>query len=185
MKPAAPPSAFVTVIAWISLGLGGLSLAAALLKLALLPLVRLALDDMVEVESHFSDAGMATVIAGMFTLLVWATAITAALSAAAVAAGIGLLRRREWGRVLFQWLLVAGAALAWLALWPLDSYVDMLAAPMRMNAEFYPNPGLEDSLRVLRLGLAVVGVLLAGAVTAVHLWLVRRLASPSVRDEFG
>lgn len=179
MNPPAPPSSFVTVMAWVCLGLGVLSLGTALLKLAMMPMMRLLMAEAMQV-----DPGAAGMMQALWPLLVWATLITALLSAGAVAAGVGLLRRREWGRRLFQALLLAGIVLAWAALLPLDSYLAILAAPLHAQADALGTLDVSESLAVLRLGLLITGLLLAIAVTGVHAWLMRKMASAAIRAEF-
>jgi hypothetical protein len=97
------------------------------------------------------------------------TALTLALSVLVVLAGIGLLRKRQWGRRLAMAVAVAG--LGWM----------VAAYPVSMRMAQIRTSKLPAVLGPL---LAVFNSVVALAMVLVLLWLVRTLLRPEIKQQY-
>lgn len=173
VPPSAAPgrgSAFVTVTAALSLGLGALGLASGLLQalmLAVLPAPALL--------APFEQGGMPLppVLHALLVHLPMLNLAATAVSGVLMLLAWGLLRRREWGRRGFIALLVLAA----LANFALPVWLPGLATPVA---------GLDDPLLArLRQAVRLAFWLAALAVAGIHAWIVWKLGQPAIRAEFG
>src|SRR5438876_12299934 len=101
----APPSSFVTVTAWVFIGLGAFSTIGGALQIVMttfLPFNQLdtALHDPA-VASHIPPAARV-----MFAHFQAIAVVSFLLSLTMLIASVGLLRRRNWARRLFVALLI-------------------------------------------------------------------------------
>jgi hypothetical protein len=100
-------------------------------------------------------------------------------SATALVSSIGLLKRRNWGRLMFIGILIL--AIAWnlvglvLTLWSFP-----LVPPMPEHAP----SDLRDGFRTMWIAMIVISVAIAIAVSALLGWLAKRLTSPEIKREF-
>jgi len=157
----APRSRLITMVAWLSIVLCALcALTCVVDTLALA-----AMADNEGLQAALGDPSMAGLVSPELAAVVrsgavvpWFAVVTAACIAGLVVS-IALLRRREWGRRLFVWLVLAAIPLTWAG---------------AIAAQALGWPAL----------LVVVSYLFAVVVTGVHLWLVRELNRDTVRAEF-
>jgi len=183
MRPASPTasgSAFVTVMAKVSIVVGaGATLYAALQVLAALLILRGE-----EVARFLDFVATQPVPASVLWVLSHITTLTVAfllVSAAFLAVSVGLLRRRMWawwGFVLFM-VLGALANFAGIAMINLVfSWIDRLP----QTPDTAPLLSELASLHAMSLTMAWVTAIAFGALHALIVW---QLCRPAVRAEFG
>jgi len=172
-------SRFITVLAWIFIVIGGF--AAFTSGIQTLMLAFFPLGQMAE-TMQTSHAGQ-TAPSWLFTILSYAPFITAAyfaLTAFVFAAAIGLLKRRNWARIAFVWIMVLGIVwnLAGLAI-PLFGFPTFLLSMENTSPDVAEGLGfLRNAMFVFMGGMALLFTLLFG-------WIIRTLLSPRIRAEFG
>lgn len=174
-------STFVTVLAYLAIVLSGFAMVVAVLQHRMVTMAPYAeaMDRAVR-DSTFVTAAPP---AWRFLLAHFRTLTLLGLAAGATTfvTSIGLLRRRNWARVVFVLLLVAGIACAVGLLFLQDAMMpDVTAAIARNPALEQARGDVADAARALRRFLVAVAV---GAV-GLFGWLIARLLSPGIRTEF-
>lgn len=102
------------------------------------------------------------------------------MSGAFLAASVGLLKRYEWGRLLFIFFMVAGATANFLGVWLLAAVFDWLQSlPVSTEAAY-----LQAELAQLRVTLLATTAGSAIVFAALHGWIVYQLCTRAVRSEF-
>jgi hypothetical protein len=114
--------------------------------------------------------------------LPWVTGAGLILAVALLVAAVGLLMRHEWARRAFIGLVVVAIAANLASLWLQHEFVQSLVdATMRDNRLPIAAVGVFG-------GFATAAKVLSGVVTLVACgllaWVIRRLMSPKVRQEF-
>lgn len=174
-------STFVTVLAWVFIGLAGFVTLISILQNIMLQLVfapAMAQAHLPPMAGPLPEAS-----AWMLGHIAWFFRLILVLSATLLAASIGLLLRRNWARLLFITMLVLGIAyqafgvvMQW---WVLGSMTDTMLPPPNAPADVMH--GMQAMMIVMR----VFGVLFAVAISALFAWLIYRLTRPGVLAEFG
>jgi len=189
--PASPTSAaspergarsFVTVLAWITLGLGALGVAYGLLQMliaALMPadsylrLVDPLGTGQVQLPSllrwsleHNLEIGIAEAI--LSALMAWL--------------GLGLLRRWEWARMGFIVYLGLGTLLTFGGIWYVPALMD---ASLSMQAGLLaPGQPIPPELAGMKTLMTIFSVVVALVFTALHGGIIWKLCTPAVRNQF-
>ena len=168
-------STFVTVVALVFIILAGMAtlmtLAQNVLILFLLP--------MEEMQYDGSEAAQTPELPPFFSFFMrhphlWFQACFL-VSLVALISAVGLFRRRNWGRLLFVGVLAFGIV------WCLGSLV------LVYWVFFDPAYGGMENDHSIQAAFMVIGALTAVfalAVSSVFAWLIRRLVSGEVREEF-
>ena len=164
-------SRFVTFVAWLFVFLGAFACEWAVIQNA-------------------THASWATQLAGekgltglLCRYLPWVFSCAIALSLAIVACAFGLLRRVEWARRVFIGLLMVAIGVDLASLWLQQEFVHLLVDPALR--------GLSMSQQAAEVfgGMLAAARLLAGVITLVAsfvlVMIIRRLMSPSIRQEFA
>lgn len=113
----------------------------------------------------------------------WAMGGSALLALALGAGAVGLLLRLEWARRLFMAALVLMLAGQLLGLWLQHEFVSVLVqSTLAMVPLPAPAAGVFGGLA---LAAQILSWLLSLAAAAAMLWVLRRLGSDSVRQEFA
>lgn len=171
-------SLFVTVTAWVFIGLG---LAAAVLAViqnaAVASLLPGSLADSLQTQP------LPLVTRMLVTYMPWVVGAGLALSLATLASSVGLLLRLEWARRAFIGVLALAIVANLLGLWlqheVVQSLVDVtlqrVALPAQAAGVF---GGFVTAARTMALVMTLVACGLLG-------WIIRRLMSPLVRQEFA
>lgn len=184
IAPATAParSTFVTVVGLLFAILGGLSVLGAVLQNVVFATI-LAKPEMQQMMKQFEGPGYPWYTAFMFEhlqllLLGFLVAATCCLVGA-----IGLLLRKNWGRVLF--IGVMAIAIAWNLL-GLVTAVALFSALPDYLTRFFPRGGkVPPVLDVFWKAVNGVNALLAIAFMVLFAWIIQRLTSPRIRSEFG
>ena len=168
-------SVFVTGTAWVFIVLAVLTSLSALVQNAaassLMPGVQLATDRM-------------PLLTGLLIgYLPWVVGTGFVMSLATLASAIGLLMRLDWARRSFIGLLVVAICANLLGLWlqqevvqsVVSSTLSSVAIPQQALGVF---GGFVTAARVMAVLMTLVGCALLG-------WIIRRLMSATVRQEFA
>jgi hypothetical protein len=180
-EPALPRSPFVTIVAGVFIAVSGLALAVAVAqyRIATMEAYRVTLDRAVH-DSAFASVAPP---AWRFLLAHYRTIALAGLATGAVTlvASVGLLRRRNWARVLFVGLLSLGLAAMVASVFLRDAMIPDLSAVMARDSTLEQARGdLAAASRAMRSVFAGLALGIAGLFG----WLIARFVSPGVRAEF-
>ncbi len=194
-------SMFVTVLAWIFIGLSAFATLMLLLESLMLPLM---LAPMLHQPSAIAPmaANLSPVAGWLFShveALCYALLTIALLH---LAAAIGLLRRKDWGRRIFLYLLgfdmlyqLAAAAMQWWIVPPMQHAMMQMqfgpGAPGLFPTNVQPPPmppeqqammlSMMDSMMAVT---RVFGVIAAIVFICVFGWIIKRLCNKAIRREF-
>lgn len=173
-------SLFVTTTAWVFIVLAALASLCALVQHATL-------------ASWAAEAGMAGApgglprlsgLSGLLALyLPWVVAIGATMSLATLACAIGLLLRLEWARRSFIGLLALALLANLLGLWLQQELLQsVVQATLGQTALPHSVAGVVGGFVTATRVMAAAAGLAACALLA---WVMRRLMSAAVRQEFA
>lgn len=170
-------SLFVTATAWVFIILAGLASASALVQNAavasLMPGLHLA-----------TERNPLPLLTGLLVgYLPWVVGAGLVVSLATLASAIGLLMRLDWARRSFIGLLVVAIMANLLGLWlqhevvqsVVSNTLSSVAIPAQALGVF---GGFVTAARVMAVLMTLVGCGLLG-------WIIRRLMSAGVRQEFA
>jgi hypothetical protein len=162
------PSTFVTVLGWLVAIFAGFSLLASVAQTALLGIM--PFSPLTEGDAAEMPAIMKFLF-NNFQLIVYGSTAVYAL---VLSSAIGLIKRKEWGRITMMAMFALNAvfiiALAILQFTMMSQFFDMRDAPA-------------DAKSFMSVVKAVVGGFTL-LLVAIHAWIVIRLNSPAVRAEF-
>jgi hypothetical protein len=170
-------SIFVTATAWVFIILAALASVSALVQNAavasLMPGLYLA-----------TERNPLPLLTGLLIgYLPWVVGTGLVMSLATLASAIGLLVRLDWARRAFIGLLVVAIFANLLGLWlqqevvqsVVNNTLSSVAVPQQAMSVF---GGFVTAARVMAVLMTLVGCLLLG-------WIIRRLMSATVRQEFA
>jgi hypothetical protein len=163
-------SLFVTAIAWLFILLGVVASVSALLQNAML-------------ASLLPLPAQAGLMGLLVAKLPWVTGACVVLSLATLASAVGLLLRLDWARRTFIGLLIVAIVANLLGLWLQQELMQAIVDHALSSAALPPKAagvfgGFVTAARVM----AVVVTLGACGLLA---WIIRRLMSAAVRQEFA
>ena len=166
-------SRFVNFIAWVFILLAAFAGEWAVIQHATQPWATLAVDP--------------STLPGLTGWLVrhapWVFSAAIALSLAMIVCAFGLLRRIEWARRIFVGLLIVAIGVDLAGLWLQQEFVRLLVdSALRQAPLTQPAADLFGGVLTMARVLAGFVTLVASVVLA---GIIRRLMSPSVRQEFA
>ena len=170
-------SLFVTVTAWVFIAMAALASVSALLQNAEIASFLPGLTVVGNVQPLPLLTGL------LMGYLPWVVGAGLAVSLATLACAVGLLLRLEWARRIFIALLVMAIAANVAGLWLQHEVLQSLVSSTLASSPLPPLAagvfgGFVTAARVM----AVLVTLGACALLA---WIIRRLMSPAVRQEFA
>jgi len=168
-------SLFVTTTAWVFIVLAALTSVSALVQNA-------------AVASLMPDwqgaAGTMPLLTGLLLgYLPWVVGAGLVMSVATLASAVGLLLRLDWARRTFIGLLTVAIVANLLGLWLQQEVVESVVSST-INSVVIPQKamgvfgGFVTAARVMAVAMTLVACLLLG-------WIIRRLMSAGVRQEFA
>jgi len=176
ISPTTVRSSFVTVLAWIVIVGGGFATFISVLQNVMLTFF-FPVDQM---QTMQGAENMPAVALFMLNHMRFFFAAFLILSLTVFASSIGLLKRKNWARVVFIGLFVLGI------LWNVASifiqnaiFSAMPAPPSGAPQEFKAQ--MESMANVMLLFSLVMAV----GVSVLFGWLIKRLLSPAIRQEFS
>jgi hypothetical protein len=170
-------SLVVTVTAWVFIVLAAVSSASALVQNAAMASFLPGLTVVGNVQPLPLLTGL------LLGYLPWVVGAGLIVSLATLACSIGLLLRFEWARRIFIALLVLAIAANVAGLWLQQ---EMLQSLVSNTLSRSPLPPLAaDVFGGFVAATRVGAVLLTLGACALLVWIIRRLMSPAVRQEFA
>ncbi|MFT4255466.1 MAG: hypothetical protein QM599_00635 [Pseudoxanthomonas sp.] len=172
LPAAASRSAFVTVMAWISLAMGALGVASGLMQALTLPLLR---PETMLQPLQQAGVELPPALLWMFAHLQALNLLSLLSSALFAWVSWGLLQRREWARLAFIAFLLLGALGGFAGAALFGHVIEWMN---RQGGDI--DPMLASMQRAMRAVLWVCALLVA----ALHGWIAWKLCQPAVRAEF-
>lgn len=169
-------SSFVTVVAWIFIILAGFATLISVLQNIMVHTVFSA-DQMQEAmnAAKVQQPSIPPAFAFMFGNLKLFFAAFLILSVAMLTSSIGLLRRKNWGRVMFIALLAFGIA------WSVGGLVLQYFVIGAMESQPAGAPEFRSFANVMLIFSSVIAI----GVAVLFGWIIKRLVSPTIRQEFA
>lgn len=175
VQPTTTRSGFVTAIAWIFIAFAGMGTAVSFLQSVMFALF-LSNEDLPKLAPK--GPGVPPMAEFMFQYGHWFFVGFLLLSVLGLASGIGLLRRKNWAR------LVVIALLAFGVVWNLGG----TAAGFFFIRDFMPPeapPEFKENFDLLFKVMMAFNFAIALAFAGLFAWIIRRLMSPAIRREFN
>ena len=177
-------SDFVTVLAWIFIGLGGLSTLMSVAQYLMFNFMMSVgqMQDVMNAETARGDfPPAAEFMFDHFRQLIGAIFL---LSLVTLVAAVGLLKRRNWARLVFICLMALGIVwnLAGLALQRV--MMSSMLSTMPMLPPDAP-PDFRAQFESMMTGMQIVAAIFALGFSFLFGWIIKRLMSAGIRREFG
>ena len=170
-------SLFVSVIAWLFILLAALACAAGVVQQATLASWSPAMQASMQAVPLPAVSGL------LMAYLPWVNGAGLLVSVAMLVAAMGLLLRLEWARRTFIGLLILAIVANLAGLWLQQEFVQSLV-DATLSRVVMPAAAL-DMLGGFATAARVMGGLVTLAVCLGLAWMVQRLRSPMVRQEFA
>ena len=178
-----PAASFVTVLAWISIALSLLGLLYGLMQVAMGLL--LPPDFYLRMANPYGGEPppLPPLMHWFYTNTLLMGVLSLVLSAIFLWVSWGVLKRREWARKGFIAILALGTLSQFGSIWMLPQ---ILEATLAMQAGALP-PGqaMPPALDDLMTGVMMIGGVMALTFAALHVWIIWKLCTPTVRAEFS
>lgn len=181
-------STFVTVLAWVFIGLAGFMSLIILMQNLMMQLLFLPLMQQHAFPMPPPWPNVSPITTWWFAHVIWILRALLLLALMTLTAAIGLLFRKEWARRLLMGLMVCGAlyqcagavAQWWFPPPPLASMLPPHAPPNVVQTMQDFSSIMQDFFDVAR----VLSVLSAIGLCGLFGWIIRRLCSAPIRAEF-
>lgn len=170
-------SLFVTVTAWVFIVLAALASVSALLQNAAMASFLPGLTVVGNVQPLPLLTGL------LMGYLPWLVGAGLVVSLATLACAIGLLVRLEWARRIFIALLVLAIAANVGSLWLQQEVMQSLVSSTLKSSPLPPL--VADVFGGFVTAARVMAVLVTVGACLLLVWIIRRLMSPAVRQEFA
>ena len=173
-------STFVTALAWVFIGLAGFATFISVLQNVMITLMFPAEAMQAAANQAGSDEHMPWFAAFMFQNIRLFFFGFLLLSSTTVAAAIGLLRRKNWARIMFIGLMVFGI---------LQSIGGVVFSIVFFTAmPTFPStapPDFANQFELISKLMIGVNIVMAIGFSVLFGWIVKRLLSPAIRREFS
>lgn len=170
-------SLFVTVTAWVFILLAALTSLSALLQNAEMASVLPGLTVVGNVQPLPLLTGL------LMGYLPWVVGAGLAVSLATLACAVGLLLRLEWARRVFIALLVLAIVANVAGLWLQHEVMQSLVSSTLASSPLPPL--VANVFGGFVIAARVMAVLVTLGACLLLVWIIRRLMSPTVRQEFA
>jgi len=177
---SAPQSSFVTVVAWIYIALEGVT--AFILVLQSVVISFFPFEQMQQVALSQGRIPMPSFFAWIFGHLRMLLALSLLIALIKLIAAVGLLRRRNWARLLFIGILAF--SIAWsVAAIVLQQFAmsALVTIPVPRNAP----ESFHEVMEGMMLGIRAVSAVFAVGFAVLFAWMIRKLLSPAIAAEFA
>ncbi len=170
-------SLFVTITAWVFIVLGALATASALIQNA-------AVASLLPATVVAMPAQPLPLLTGLLLgYLPWVVGLGLVMSLATLASAIGLLLRLDWARRAFIGLLVVAIVFNLLGLWLQHEVVQSVVQATLTRSPLPPQAA--DVFGGFVAAARAMAVVMTLAACALLGFIIRRLMSPHVRQEFA
>jgi hypothetical protein len=173
-------SGFVTVVAWIFIVVSGFTTFISLLQNVVLAFMPKDLFNQALQDTTFTHA-MPSAPRFMFAHVHTIVLAILIVCAATLVSSIGLLRRRNWARLVFIGLLAIGAVYNIAALFVQQSMLSSFNAPFAADSTLRAAGGqFQQMMQAMRVAMFIFELGFA----ALFVWIIVRLLSRDIREEF-
>lgn len=174
-------SNFVTVLAWIFIALSGFTTLISIAQNIMIGILFAPAAGAFPTVDPATGKEFPWVFRFMFQHFQLFFLAFLIVSATTLVASIGLLKRKNWARLLF--IAVMGVGIAWnaagvLVIFPVFSFFSEVADSAKQ-------PGFADQFGLAWKVMAGVNLLFVAAFVWLFGWIIKRLTSESIRREFG
>ena len=169
-------SKFVTALAWVFIATAGFTTFMSLLQTFVL-LALFPMDDMNETLRQAGGAEIPLVFRFLFAHVQLVFFVSILLSATTLVSSVGLLKRQNWARIFFVWMLGLGI------FWTLISIPAIFLIPSGIPPEL--DDAFGDRFQTMLNLVKGFSFLLALAHCALFGWIIKKLISPKIKSEFG
>ena len=168
-------STFVTTVAWIFIVLAGFATLISILQNIMVNLV-FPMEEMNEAMSGAGSRDVPVILRFLLSNIGLVFFCFLVISATTFVSAIGLLKRKNWARILFMILLCLG--IAW-SIFGVVAQFTMFPSPPDL-------PDLEGAAQFNMIFNIMKGFtfLMAVGIGVLFAWIIRKLASPGIRGEF-
>ena len=173
-----PRSSFVTAVAWVFIALCGFATLISILQNVMLNTL-MPLDEMRKAATAPGVPEMPAFFRFMMGHIRLFFASFLVVSAAMLGAALGLLKRKNWARLLFITILSLG--IAWNIVGMALQFFFMQDFPNPVEAP----PEFAATITTMRTVIMVFSALMALAFSALFGWLIKRFTSAEIRQEFS
>lgn len=169
-------SSFVTVVAWIFIVLSGFGTMISILQNIMIQTMFNAseMEKVMQAQPPPGSPPFATFMASHFQLFFASFLVVSALM---LISSIGLLKRKNWARLIFIGLMSLGI------LWNIGGLALQFTMFSSVQNNFASVPDAPD-MKSFMIAMAVFSVVLALGFSALFGWIAKRLLSPSIVAEF-
>lgn len=169
-------SLFVTITAWVFIVVSLLACSSAVIQNA-------AVGAMAPAAAASAAEPLPMLTRFLVGYLPWVVGAGLVVSLATLGAAIGLLLRLDWARRAFIGLLVVAIAANLVGLWLQQEVVQSVVSTTLQKSPLPPQAadvfgGFVTASRAMGIGLTLVACAVLG-------WIIRRLMSPMIRQEFA
>ncbi|MGH8108055.1 MAG: hypothetical protein ACREO1_04955 [Arenimonas sp.] len=177
--PAANKSTFVTVLAWIFICLSGFATLISILQNIMIQFMFAGADMQAAMDASRQTEDLPFMARFMIENFRWFFLAVFVLSASTLTCSIGLLKRKNWGRIGLITILSLG--IAWNIL-GFAMQVAMLTSPTYMPPD--PNNEFQSQFQIMSYIILAFGGAMAVGLSVLHGWIIKRLVSPGIKLEF-
>jgi hypothetical protein len=180
---ARPGNNFVTVLAWISIGLALLGLLYGLVQ-TVMGLV-LPADFYLRMLNPYGGEppALPPLMHWLYTNTLLMGLLMLVLSAVFLWVSWGVLKRREWGRKGFIAVLILGTLWQFACIFALPQFIEGMLAIQ--GGALPQGQTLPPEFEGFMTAAMLMGGLVAVVFAVLHLWIIWKLCTPAVREEFS
>ena len=180
---ARPGNNFVTVLAWISIGLALLGLLYGLVQ-TVMGLV-LPADFYLRMLNPYGGEppALPPLMHWIYTNTLLMGLLMLVLSAVFLWVSWGMLKRREWGRKGFIAVLILGTLWQFACIFALPQFIEGMLAIQ--GGALPQGQTLPPEFEGFMTAAMLMGGLVAVVFAVLHLWIIWKLCAPAVREEFS
>jgi hypothetical protein len=172
-----PRSSFVTAVAWVFIALCGFTTLISILQNVMVNTL-MPLDEMQKAAAAPGVPEMPAFFRFMMGHIRLFFAFFLVVSAAMLGAALGLLKRKNWARLLFITILCLG--IVWNIVGMALQFFFLQDFPKPVGAP----PEFAATISTMRTVIMVFSALMALAFSALFGWLIKRFTSAEIRREF-
>jgi hypothetical protein len=180
---ARPGNNFVTVLAWISIGLALLGLLYGLVQ-TVMGLV-LPADFYLRMLNPYGGEppALPPLMHWLYTNTLLMGLLMLVMSAIFLWVSWGVLKRREWGRKGFIAVLILGTLWQFACIFALPQFIEGMLAIQ--GGALPQGQTLPPEFEGFMTAAMLMGGLVAVVFAVLHLWIIWKLCTPAVREEFS
>jgi hypothetical protein len=186
-----PPSrsTFVTVVAWIFIGIAGFTSIFALMESVVMQMVVLPLRQQNAFPTPLLPANMPVLSTWLFAHILWICGVAFFLALVMLIAAIGVLFRKEWARRLLIGFMVLGilykcaaTIMQWMV--PLSTYANFPLPPHTPPETMATMQSFMSMMQPFIIAMRIFSIISAIVVSVLLGWIIHRLSSTRIRAEF-